>query len=693
MATDLAHRSVGHIARYGPVETGTDTVTETTPPPPCPLREAVLSRFSGPVTAAGDEQRLELDELLGYLRRIDPSEQRPLAAVAAQADALSDPAVPSPEQAALLEWVGEAFEFWRKNYPLEPPLASQLLKMQPLAAALAITEPQFLLPGQHGFHELMDSIHAYAIGWQPSLGRAGNTLEKQVTAAIENASRWFQDRSTDLTAICAGLNATAERDLSRAQRMSQRMMDTEQGRLRAADAKHTAAGMINDILSQLEAPVSVGEFLKGPWYESAQLVLLKFGADSEQWQQMTGATEVLVDSMQVEGPQGDKRRQYLFEAVTRIPKDLKRWLLSLQHDSDAANEAVQPIEACHLRILRELPLEVEYIELLELSGEEPVAEGAITQDIEQLTPGQWFRIENPPEPPIRAHLALKLEKERQLLFANQSGIKALQLDYAAFHQLLESKKAVPLRQGLSFSRSLARAAGIESDEELARLVSTARELAIKHEEQLAREAQERERQRREAEEQARQAKEAAERERREAEEQARIAREAEEQARREAAEREQKAQEAAALAAAEAAKNLSLRDEAALLAERANTVDANGSSPDTLENGPEKHPTENQPAGDSAAGATGADPKPSITLNLPMGAWLGFHDGEAPLMAKLAVHDPELDLYIFVNRQGIKMRQLSRRELESLAEQELVDILTTNSNFRADVGRARDSDQ
>ena len=41
-----------------------------------------------------------------------------------------------------------------------------------------------------------------------------------------------------------------------------------------------------------------------------------------------------------------------------------------------------------------------------------------------------------------------------------------------------------------------------------------------------------------------------------------------------------------------------------------------------------------------------------------MGAWLGFHDGETPLMAKLAVHDPGSDTYIFVNRQGIKMREI-----------------------------------
>jgi hypothetical protein len=76
-------------------------------------------------------------------------------------------------------------------------------------------------------------------------------------------------------------------------------------------------------------------------------------------------------------------------------------------------------------------------------------------------------------------------------------------------------------------------------------------------------------------------------------------------------------------------------------------------------------------------------------VKLPMGAWLGFHDGETPLMARLAVYDLENDHYIFVNRQGVKMRQVSRLELLNLIDNELVDILETRSNFREEVTEVR----
>jgi ribosomal protein S2 len=72
-----------------------------------------------------------------------------------------------------------------------------------------------------------------------------------------------------------------------------------------------------------------------------------------------------------------------------------------------------------------------------------------------------------------------------------------------------------------------------------------------------------------------------------------------------------------------------------------------------------------------------------------MGAWLGFHDGDKPLMAKLAVHDREKDNYIFVNRKGIKILQLSKEVLLQMMDDGLVDILQTNSTFRDRVTQAQ----
>jgi hypothetical protein len=103
-------------------------------------------------------------------------------------------------------------------------------------------------------------------------------------------------------------------------------------------------------------------------------------------------------------------------------------------------------------------------------------------------------------------------------------------------------------------------------------------------------------------------------------------------------------------------------------------------------NAPEPEP---EAIGGSDRGTNPAQEPLQRKINLPMGAWLGFHDGDTPLMARLAVYDLENDYYIFVNRKGVKMRQVSRLELLSLIDNGLVDILETNSNFRDQVTEVR----
>ena len=165
-------------------------------------------------------------------------------------------------------------------------------------ASLAIADPDFFVPGGHPLHQIMDSLQAAAVGWQPSLGRAGQAIETFLVGAVDEALAWFDGRDLDLATLSARVAATSARELARCERMAQRLVEAEQGRIKSAEARRTAARMINAALQQFPAPAGIGRFLKGPWYDSAQLVLLKFGEKSEQWTQMSAATTALLDSVQ-----------------------------------------------------------------------------------------------------------------------------------------------------------------------------------------------------------------------------------------------------------------------------------------------------------------------------------------------------------------------------------------------------------
>jgi len=68
-------------------------------------------------------------------------------------------------------------------------------------------------------------------------------------------------------------------------------------------------------------------------------------------------------------------------------------------------------------------------------------------------------------------------------------------------------------------------------------------------------------------------------------------------------------------------------------------------------------------------------------IGLEMGDWVAFHDEEVPLLARLVMHDRASDSFIFVNRDGAKIRELNRLEiLRLIAAQELVSIERYQSN-------------
>jgi hypothetical protein len=716
-------------------------------PFPCSLRELVLDRYGEPPGVGSNTHPMQLDELLEYLKKIDNFSLSPWVAIVGQTEAIGDPATPSREQIAILRWLGKALELWEKQFPLEGRVAAQVRRLKPLSAALAIVDPKFMQPGSHPVHQLLDSIQARAIGWQARLDRVGAILEQQVAKTVDESRRWFDNKSTDLAALCAEFSAAAERDQARAQRMVQRVVEAEAGKVKTATAKQEAARMINAALEKNSAPEEIGEFIKGPWYTSAQLLLLKFGAKSDQWQMMSRTTETLLDSLQSMEEADEARRQHIFEVVTQLPKEMRRWLLSLHHDTEAVNEAMGLVEFAHLKILRRQSLQLQRIQPIVVEGEQAITGSAhVSATLKNWREGQWCSVDTGDGGIVRMQLVLKVEESQQLLFTNLAGIKVLQLSFTEFTFLIDDNKVKALYSGASFSLCLAYAVGIDTVEILEALASalatpepdsesesesetTAEPVQVSRSEQSIPTPRkpEPEPELQVAPQSSPEPEPVAEKPvQADAHQAAHAQREPEVEApaptdRSAPLEKPPVSKKPASPAGflIEQAEDIKARGGFILPQKEHRDSDAGKLTPkpgagDTglghlaeqarnINTGRERSL---EKAGESEKRLTPLtwqtqdnheDPGPPSApgpaserhINLPMGAWLGFHDGETPLMARLAVHDLEGDFYIFVNRQGVKMRQVSKLELLKLIDSGMVDILETISNFRDSVTEVR----
>ncbi|MEM8660902.1 MAG: DUF1631 family protein [Pseudomonadota bacterium] len=303
---------------------------------------------------------MDTQELFGYLRSVDSDRHYPLEGVLAQTEAIGDPALPPASQQAALIWLDNALKQWDTQFAPEEPLAGELRRLRPLLAALAVKDRDFFVPGKHPLHQLMDAAQVYAVGWHGELGRAGQSVESDIKQAVTAALRWFDASSTDLLAISKRMQASAGKAAARVEKMTRRLVETERGRTRVAQSKRQAAQMINAAMAQDQIPEGVGEFLKGPWYESAQLVLSKYGEQSDEWRQLTLTTNQLLQSVRAEAGRNSSSsdgRPALVDVVAELPKRIVRWLLSLQHDEGATREALDSIEQIHTNMLRVEPIQ------------------------------------------------------------------------------------------------------------------------------------------------------------------------------------------------------------------------------------------------------------------------------------------------------------------------------------------------
>ncbi len=543
------------------------------------VRDTVLKRFTHPESLLQGAQHMDPQELSDYLLACGDTSLSPLDAVLQRADELGDPTLPAPSASALLAWVGAAFSSWERDFPLDPAIRGELRKLKATVARAALSDPAFTTPGAHPAHQLLDALHAAAIGWQEDLGRSGDSVLKllqDTSASLTDSSQLGAAPQIQLQ-LEAAIESARRLD-DRNTRMCQRAADVERAKLRSEHARDSAASAINEALARAPLPGACGEFLRGPWFESAQLVLLKFGLNSGEWQAMQASTLKLVESL---GPTQGAPTDDLEASASAIRKSLERWLLSLQHQPDAPRGTLGELEYLLLRALGGQSIERSPQLPIEIPGR-PEGGRAPTRLPAEIAVGSWLLVRSGAGAPQRMQVILRQDERQQLMLCRHSGLQTKSMHFSDFLSLLREKRVALLPSGASFSRALASTAGVKAPA----------------------------------------------------------------------------ADETGAGAARPAPAPKSDK---------------------TAAQAPRK--VAEQDAGVTAAG----EPLPLP----PLGSWLGFHDVDPPLLARLAMHDAVRGLLILVNRKGMEIRRLEEAQYISLVQEGMIDLLETRSNFRQEVERAR----
>lgn len=332
-----------------------------------------------------------------------------------------------------------AADFWRRLLVASGWHPEACAQLPPVAAALAATPINALKDDSHPFWSVAECLQILLTGYQPELGKGGTRLLDELTATLTDtlATGWTQT-NTALTEHCA-------QEVTRQQRIEQRLIDSALGQLRAQRARQQATQLLNRAMAGKKLAPAVVEWLQSDWFGELQRCLLQQGDEGDAWQRRAETTLLLVASLQPPTEENGGR-QWLYTQIPRVSAGLRQLLSERAHDPAGTDAAMALIEQQHLQLLKGQAPTTAPFRLLSADNTW-FADISLSREMlartQALAPGQWFLLKED-NGDRRIKLILKQDESGQLLFVNQLGIKALQTSIEEFAYCLSAEMVLPL---------------------------------------------------------------------------------------------------------------------------------------------------------------------------------------------------------------------------------------------------------
>lgn len=364
----------------------------------------------------------------------------------------------SGAEIAILHSVRDCMTMVFRLVDLEDEVAELIWGVTPNLAAELLANPVLPLnEKQYSVFSILDLLLDATIGWSPDQGRAGEKLLKKVASVIEV----LNETDTDHKALETGLTEFLDKEQGRIKKLEERLAASETGQIRSQRCRTIAAEMINAAMAGNQLTEHIADFLKGPWFESMQLLALKKGINGEDWQRAVKMTETIIWTYQPIAPErqnAEAEKQRLYRIIEHLPSEISDLLVALEYNDEEFKDVIGEIEAEHVAIISGGELAYEDFEPL-AEGDDSISDRTtvskiLLRKVMNLEPGQWF-IYDEQEKSARIKLVLKLEDVKQMLFTNRNGMKALQKSFDEITYLMSSSVIKPLNHEAVISSTFA----------------------------------------------------------------------------------------------------------------------------------------------------------------------------------------------------------------------------------------------
>lgn len=396
--------------------------------------------------------------------------------------------MPSADHYAVISLLDSYYSRPLQGARLQEDVTDRLMGVVACVNRIALVEGILPLSRNHVALKLLAGLVNLNIGLQDVKGSSRELVEEKFCSALAGLSlltdKLTSDRQLEtarrglLDLLQSDIASLLEAERVRIEKLEERLIAKEKGQLRKVESKQIAARIINSKMKNQFLPEPIVLFLQGVWFDSLQMILMREGLESAAWLKAVKLTETLIVTLQPDRSRKSKAKKApaedldsgeedtgsdaakneddapdedsdeiedkdLVRIMEHLPKELGGTLIALEHDSTAAREEIEIIQAVHLDLMK--GAEFSRYDFEPISTDEGLLESntavskSLLARVDKLSPGQWFVFAEENKPVRHIKLTLKMSEVKQLLFTNRNGAKVLQVNFDEFAYLLTSE--------------------------------------------------------------------------------------------------------------------------------------------------------------------------------------------------------------------------------------------------------------
>lgn len=349
---------------------------------------------------------------------------------------------------------------------LDAILKSELQRLRPLFLQAGLVDENIAINSQHPMRLFFSSLLTEGSYWYANSGKENAQFYDAVVQTVN-------DIAAASSADCERINTALDKFIAllgkqnaRAQMMAQRCSESELGMAKIHRAQAQVVALL-DSLTGCSLPESILQFLRSTLKSELQFILINQSDTAIAWQSWSAIITRLPQVFPVLAPAAEKpvepeppNLQQLYRDVQIIVGLLDEHVTVSAANQQVYDDGVEDLRERLFGRLRGTPEKLAPFEPLttldELSQMGAVVSPALLKRVAHLRVDDWFMFYNSDNQWLRCKLLLRPPHIEQLLFVNRSGHRVLQKSVRDFSACLATHIAKPLIVADTFAVALAR---------------------------------------------------------------------------------------------------------------------------------------------------------------------------------------------------------------------------------------------